>query len=659
MLQANISAAQKIDTLAQVNLRSVKKTDITTTAVPVQIMGARELTAINSISVADAVKHFAGTVVKDYGGIGGLKTISVRSLGASHTGVMYNGIMLADAQGGQIDLGKFSLDNVDELQLVNGNPVTVLQTARAFSAASLLIIKTNTALLPVHTSQITAKLNAGSFGFIDPSLSFKSRTAAWLQQSAGIEYISANGEYRYRSYENSTQKSKRRNTDIKSLRAEYSAAFIINDSNKIHTDIYFYNSRRGLPGSVTLGNPEDSQRLNDKQFFLQAVWQNMLSAKHSILISAKFSADTKLYLDPQYPNSEGGLENDFHQQETYFSAAYNYKPLPGLSVSVASDFSSSRLKRTDPFAVNFSAPVRMVSLNNIAAQYKRERFELSGNLLYTYLDEKVKFGPAGKTISVASPAISASVQPFPNVPLRIRAFYKNIFRAPSFNDLYYTNIGNTNLRPEYVKQFNAGITYTAQGTGPVERITATADGYINTGKDIILAVPRTNLFQWTMLNVGKTVIHGIDAGLLFFLREWRQINISSRIAYTFQQASDVSDPASELYKTQLPYTPKHSGSAGLSIDYKKYSFSYNIIMSSYRYRLGEQTFENLAQGWATHDLLLRYSLPPAKNIEWKISAGLNNIYNNQYEIIKYYPMPGTSYRLGIIALIKQQHINQK
>ena len=37
--------------------------------------------------VAEAVKHFAGVQVRDYGGIGGLKTVGVRGLGAMHTGV--------------------------------------------------------------------------------------------------------------------------------------------------------------------------------------------------------------------------------------------------------------------------------------------------------------------------------------------------------------------------------------------------------------------------------------------------------------------------------------------------------------------------------------------------------------------------------------------
>ena len=66
-------------------------------------------------SVSDAARLFSGVQVKDYGGLGGMKTISVRSLGAQHTAVSYDGLILTDCQTGQMDLGKFSLDNVELL----------------------------------------------------------------------------------------------------------------------------------------------------------------------------------------------------------------------------------------------------------------------------------------------------------------------------------------------------------------------------------------------------------------------------------------------------------------------------------------------------------------------------------------------------------------
>ena len=80
---------------------------------PQRLEGAR-LHALKGTSVADALRYFSGLQIKDYGGIGGLKTIDVRSMGSSHLGVFYDGLPLGNAQNGQTDLGQFSLDNVND-----------------------------------------------------------------------------------------------------------------------------------------------------------------------------------------------------------------------------------------------------------------------------------------------------------------------------------------------------------------------------------------------------------------------------------------------------------------------------------------------------------------------------------------------------------------
>ena len=111
---------------------------------PLQILTSKSIQGLNVLQVSDAVKYFSGVTVKDYGGIGGLKTISVRSLGGNHTAVSYDGITLTDCQTGQIDLGRFSLDNVDMISLSSGQGDNIFQPARLFASASVLNIRTLT-----------------------------------------------------------------------------------------------------------------------------------------------------------------------------------------------------------------------------------------------------------------------------------------------------------------------------------------------------------------------------------------------------------------------------------------------------------------------------------------------------------------------------------
>lgn len=646
--------AQKADTLKTVELFSKKPFDISSSPVSAQQLNKNDLSRINSFSVADAVKYFPGVVVKDYGGIGGLKTISVRSLGANHTGIMYDGIMIADAQGGQIDLGKFSLDNIDGIQLFSNQPPDILLPARSYASSSVIAISSS-AMSNNQPNKISLDIRckAGSFGLIDPSVYFKIKPSKHFSTALNAEYQSANGKYSFVDYETGQSKSKRTNSGIKSYRVEYDAAYEVNDSNRILFKAYYYNSKRGLPGTVILYNNTSDERLDNESYFGQLSWKYAISKKSRLLLNGKYSVDNKFYLDPSYANSAGKLENDFHQKELYASAAYSYNIIPSLAVSYAIDYFRSSLKRTDSFALKFANPVRNSLLNNIALRWQTQRLEVNANLLYTSITEKVETGPVADSLNKFTPAFAVSVQPFKNVPVRLRASYKNIFRATTFDDLYYTNIGNTKLRPEYAKQYNVGFTVSKQSAGITRSVIFTSDFYYNKVTDKILAVPRQNLFQWTMLNIGEVDIHGLDASLYVMLKQWKEIEFSTRFSYGFQKALDVSDPSSALYKLQLPYTPRHSGSANINIKYRSLLFSYNIISSSNRYRLGDQIPDNLVKGWTTHDVSLTWSLSPKGNWNYKLIAEANNVYNLQYEVIKYYPMPRFNYRVGIVASFKK------
>ena len=110
--------------------------------IPSQKLDGKVLEKLNAHSVADALRYFSGLQIKDYGGVGGLKTVNIRSMGTNHLGVFYDGIELGNAQNGQIDLGQLSLDNVEEITLYNGQKSTIFQPASEFGNAGSVYIRT-------------------------------------------------------------------------------------------------------------------------------------------------------------------------------------------------------------------------------------------------------------------------------------------------------------------------------------------------------------------------------------------------------------------------------------------------------------------------------------------------------------------------------------
>jgi outer membrane receptor protein involved in Fe transport len=241
----------------------------------------------------------------------------------------------------------------------------------------------------------------------------------------------------------------------------------------------------------------------------------------------------------------------------------------------------------------------------------------------------------------------------------LRASAKNLFRLPTFDDLYYTLVGNTALRPEKVNQWNAGFTWLMMPRNTSSSISLTADGYYNAVRDKILAVPRQNLFQWSMQNIGRVRIFGIDANLQMQTKRLSGWAFSGQVNYSFQDAQDRTDANSPTFKQQLPYTPKHSGSVVGAVVKGAWSFGYNVVLSSFRYRAGEQLPTNLVKEWATQDASIGYRGNWGRKANFFLRGEVNNIFNRQYEIIRYYPMPGINYRLSVTVSINQLKNDKK
>lgn len=91
----------KVHQIEKVTVTARRLPNKVTTAVPIQSISQQDISQLGIQNMADAVRRFAGANVKDYGGIGGLKTVSIRNMGAAHTAVSYDGIVVGNCQAGQ------------------------------------------------------------------------------------------------------------------------------------------------------------------------------------------------------------------------------------------------------------------------------------------------------------------------------------------------------------------------------------------------------------------------------------------------------------------------------------------------------------------------------------------------------------------------------
>jgi outer membrane cobalamin receptor len=167
--------------------------------IPSQKLSGETLKSLNSFSVADAIRYFSGVQIKDYGGIGGLKTVDIRSMGTNHMGIFYDGIQLGNAQNGQIDLGKFSLDNIEEISLYNGQKSEIFQSAKDFSASGTVYLRSRKPkFTDGSTNHLKAVVRAGSFDLVNPSVLWEHKISNHISTSFNAEYIYSSGKYKFR-----------------------------------------------------------------------------------------------------------------------------------------------------------------------------------------------------------------------------------------------------------------------------------------------------------------------------------------------------------------------------------------------------------------------------------------------------------------------------
>lgn len=585
--------------------------------------------------LADAVSRFTGVQVKDYGGLGGLKTVNVRSLGSEHVGVFLDGIQIDNAQNMQVDLGRLSLDGLGTLALYNAHKDVRLQTAREYASGASLHLSSS---IPTE-DRLRLRIRGGSFGTVNPSLAWdKSLGAVSLRTSA--EYLGSRGDYPYQYFDTTLM---RENGDIRSVRAE-TQLFGRLKRGEWRLHLYGYGSERGFPGPVirrAQGFPLSAERQSDLNVFVQGAWRQDWTDRYSTALRLKYANDYTHYDTHPEKNPMAMPYNlHFRQQSAYISEAQSYSLSDTWSVDLSTDLQYNSL---DSDVGQNVAPRRISFTGAIASRYVTDKLRLAAHLAYTgAYDDYANVNAGGWSRENAwrdAWMPSASVAWLPLEWLELDAFIKRSYRLPSFNDLYYSLMGNSSLEPESAFQTGADMNmHAVRGNWIWD---GRVSPYYNRVDNKIVAIPTSSQFRWTMLNIGIADITGLDlkGGMTFSKND---LAASLVLRYTFQQALDHSTPGSQTYGNQLPYIPVHSGSADLSLGWRRWTFLWDTRLTGKKWSRSANIDDYRIAPWSVSDASL--SCECVKNQILSISASLrlSNVFDYRYQIVQGYPMPGRS-----------------
>lgn len=605
-----------------------------------QTLSGADLQALSTTSVADALKYFSGVQIKDYGGLGGLKTINVRSLGAQHVGVYVDGIRITNAQNGTVDLGKFSLSSLESVSLYNANKLDYCQSASEYASGATVYLQTRR---PAHDS-LSVQLRNASFHTWMAKLNGQFNWRGWQGFIDG-EYCSSRGDYPFRyhsEYEDTV--GRRANSDIRYGRVE-GALF----KGGFSTHIYYYDSERGCPGGIVRRLSDKYTNVGrewDRDFFVQASYQERFLRKLLFKANAKYTNEYLRYCT-KYPENQNTarVDNHYRQQDIYSALCAAYMPWSWLSLSTSYDIRYSIL-RAD--LKRFEDVKRVDQKLVFATQMNYRGIQAAASLLHQrYSDWTFANAGAADPLDRWTPAVSLAYTLY-NITLR--GWYKEIFRAPTLNDLYYTQAGNRNLKPEETKQWNVGAEYhlsNSQLTTDNSQwsVDVQADAYVNKIENRIVCLPLKGTYTWSMMNYGYTFCRGLNATVKGHYRTG-QWNFSLLTSLTWQHDVDRTDPDDEdMYDKPICYSPTFSSGVTAIAGWRTLQFT-----TSYLY-VGERMWskadpEDILEPYHNIDMKLSYT----HNIK-KISLGLClevcDVLDIQYEHLPRYPMPGRNYKLTL------------
>ena len=626
--RGQVLADSCLDEVTTVGMRRDKSL---TTAAPTFCLDSASLRRMGITDITGALRHVAGIHLRDYGGAGGLKTVNVRGVGATHTTVTYDGMPMADTQGGTVDVSRFAFDLMQSVRLDVGDAAPLLVPVRSLATATLHI---GSWAEGEERNQTNVQLRAGSWERINPSFSLRRKLGSKHSLGAAASYFFSNNNYSFRLRNGlHTTTERRHNSRLQSGVGELNWQYRPDARHKLSTKIYASEQRSQLPGPVVLYNQDNAERMGEQLLFAQSRF-DYTGTTFNAFAAAKVGRQVQRYEnpDPQYPG--GGMENTYRQTEAYFTGGVSKSLLSQISVAYAADYYYNYLSTN---LVSADGAARHTLLQAFSLRYEQPRLTATLRVTaQTAWNCAPKGMEAPRNLRKLSPSVAVAYKPFGGDFL-LRLFYKDYYRQPTFSETYFYHMGTQVLKPERVRQLGAGMTW--QGRLPITEtaIRLSVDGYYNDLTNKISAIPY-NLFVWRMENRGKVVIHGLDVTFHAAQRLSARHRLLFSANYSLQNAVDRTDAADASYGKQSAYLPRHSGAA--SVTWENPWISCGI------------TFSGASERWATNNHAPSTNMPgygelgatlyrnfSLRSGVLKASVSAHNLLNKTYEVVRRYPMP--------------------
>jgi vitamin B12 transporter len=600
-----------------------------------------EIERKNPDDLGEMTRSFPGVFLRSYGGVGGLKTMNARGLGSQHFAVVTNGMPAMFHQNGSANLGDIQADFIEAIKFsLGGSDEWGLPVLAKTHSGILQVFTTDYMFIP-NRKKIEVSGLYGSFNHHKWSLNttFSDKKSYLSVNGYGMYF---GGDYPF-SYTNglTTVEEIRNFNTIHENAFRVGSGVELGKGHLLQAGYQYFKSDKVLPGAIVFYQPEHYQTLLTENSAFNAQYQ-IVKRRFK---SKKYVNFGQQLTDYRNPFALGGERTEIYIEKTL---DVSHSSLWQISNTISTNWGVQYMYGSlDANTDIVNEPIRHRGFAQFGINWKPSNWIFRLDLPTQLLAERNDVNETWKNTPLFTPSFGANYRVRKNKYVLIyRGSASQSARVATFNELFYGQIGNTNVRPERAKMLNLGGAYTVHLDKNVS-IDATLDGFLGHIADKIVTLPTQNLFVWSVRNIGEVLSYGFDAS---FTVEKKSVNKKAALRLIQKTAlnisQDITDVNSPTYGHQIPYTPYWNYSGELVGEWKIVQVSYEMGYYDFRFVLGENNAANVLDEYWLHGIRLSIQLK-SKSVNWRIYGKVNNLFNKQYQVMRSFPMPGINGEVGI------------
>lgn len=557
--------------------------------------------------------------IKSYGQPG-IATPSFRGTGAGHTKVFWNGIPINSPMHGQVDLSLFPVALIDHAEIEYGG-------GNFFSRPGGLggNLHLNNRLDQKKGWKISLLQVAGSFGEYQGLVGFGLGSEK-IQSRSRVYYRKAGNDFPYRNIaEFGKPVERQKHARFFQYGGIQEVAYLPGKNDRIRGTLWYQFTDRQIPPLMVV--PGSRQEQTNRNLRFTASWDHLFEdGRYSLKVS--YLEDKLRYRDPKinldalhtarttanefsifYPTGDRGRINGGFTLDQSRVISEGYQGIKDQTRS--SIFINYQLK-----------PANILRVNLMGRKEYIDRY----------------FAPF-------IPALGMEIRPFSESGFTLRTNVYRNYHAPALNDLYWIPGGNPDLEPEEGWGGEAGMHW---GKSPeksiLKDISFDLSGYRKWIEGWILWSPTGRNF-WEAKNLKKVSVKGLEGKLRSRWYFWgTTVQISSGYSYTRSENLKATGNLDRSAGKQLIYTPVHMANADLSIEKSGYKLAYNHTYTGKRFTTRDNT--SFLEPYKLGRVSFSKFFQPGK-FRLRALFAVENIWNEEYQSVRWRPMPGRSYHLAI------------